>query len=162
MEIRPATTADLEGIRKIYEDAILNTTAVYEYEPFDMAYMQRWWEEKNTHNFPVHVAVEENKIVGFCTYGIFRARPAYYPTKEHSVYVHPEYRGMGIGKMLLEKIIALAKTEGVHTLIGGIDATNQTSIALHEQFGFETVGHLKQVAYKFDRWLDLVFMQKLI
>ncbi len=162
MTIRAATAEDLEGIRLIYVDAILHTTAVYEYEPFDAAYMQRWQEDKKANNFPVYVAEEENIVAGFCTYGTFRARAAYYPSKEHSVYVHPEYRSRGLGNALLEKIIAVAKQDGVHTLIGGIDATNEVSIALHKKFGFAEVGNLKEVAYKFDRWLDLVFVQKVL
>jgi L-amino acid N-acyltransferase YncA len=131
--IREATANDLDEIQTIYNEAILNTTAIYEYDPFDSAYIHEWWNQRITNNWPVIVAVCEEKVVGFATYGTFRARTAYRTTCEHSVYV---------------------------LLIGGIDADNQLSIALHESEGFTIAGHLHEVAYKFDRWLDLVFMEK--
>jgi L-amino acid N-acyltransferase YncA len=158
--IREATANDLDEIQTIYNEAILNTTAIYEYDPFDSAYIHEWWNQRITNNWPVIVAVCEEKVVGFATYGTFRARTAYRTTCEHSVYVLENQRGKGLGKTLLQSIVTAARNNGVHVLIGGIDADNQLSIALHESEGFTIAGHLHEVAYKFDRWLDLVFMEK--
>ncbi|MGK4568688.1 N-acetyltransferase family protein [Flavobacterium sp. 3HN19-14] len=93
------------------------------------------------------------------SYGTFRIKAAYQFTVEHSVYVAEEFSGKGIGKLLLQQLIATAKEEGYHLMIGCIDADNSGSIAFHEKFGFEVTGHLKEVGFKFDRWLDLVLMQ---
>ncbi|MFM7234815.1 MAG: N-acetyltransferase family protein [Flavobacteriales bacterium] len=158
--IREATADDLDSIQTIYNEAILNTTAIYEYAPFDSAYMNEWWNQRITHCWPVLVAEHDEKVVGFATYGTFRARTAYRTTCEHSVYVLENYRGKGLGKTLLQSIVKAARANGVHVLIGGIDADNQLSIVLHESEGFRIAGHLHEVAFKFDRWLDLVFMEK--
>lgn len=157
--LRPARFEDLEAILGIYNEAIETTTAIYEYALFDMAYIHRWWEQKCEASHPVIVAEVEGQVAGFATYGVFRARAAYRTTMEHSVYVHSTFRGSGLGKMLLEHIIDKARNNHVHVLIGGIDADNTLSIALHERFGFRIAGRLHEVAHKFDRWLDLVFME---
>jgi L-amino acid N-acyltransferase len=159
MNIRTATHADLEIIQEIFNDAILHSTAVYEYEIFTMDYIKKWYEDKIAHAFPVLVLELENRVAGFCTYGTFRQRAAYRTTMEHSVYVHPEFRNQGLGKVLLKTIMESAATNGVHALIGGIDSSNEQSIVLHEKFGFKEVGRLPEVAFKFGKWLDLVFME---
>ncbi len=162
MKLRAATHADLEQIRLIYNDAIANTTAVYEYEPFTTAHMEAWFSEKTDKQFPVIVADLDGKVAGFATYGTFRARAAYFRTMEHSVYVHPDFRRQGLGKILLKEIIRLAKENQVHVLVGGIDAENELSIKLHLYEGFKIAGTIHQAAWKFERWLDLVFMEKIL
>jgi phosphinothricin acetyltransferase len=162
IEYRMAVEADLEGIRQIYNDAIANTTAVYEYEPFTEAYMQQWFSEKCSRQFPVVVAVSENTVAGFATYGVFRTRAAYFRTMEHSVYVHPGFRQQGIGRDLLRQIEEKARANGVHVLVGGIDAENELSIKLHLEEGFKMAGRIHQAAWKFERWLDLVFVEKVL
>ena len=158
--IRRARIEDLQAILDIYNEAIETTTAIYEYECFDNAYIQRWWQQKCEASHPVIIAEVEGAVVGFATYGVFRARAAYRTTMEHSVYVPASHRGKGLGKTLLESIIDEARSQGVHVLIGGIDADNTLSIALHERMGFRIAGKLHEVAFKFDRWLDLVFMER--
>ena len=158
--IRLATPSDLQYILDIYNEAIERTTAIYEYDHFSNEYIQQWWTQRQTENRPVIVAECDGKVVGFATYGTFRARAAYRSTMEHSVYVLESHQGKGIGKMLLQRIVEEARKHGVHVLIGGIDASNSLSIRMHEKEGFRKAGHLHEVAYKFDRWLDLVFMEK--
>lgn len=159
VNIRPATLADLNTILAIYNHAIKHTTAVYSYDPYTPAMMQEWFEDKKANKFPVYVSTEGEVVTGFVTYGNFRPRVAYQFTMEHSIYVHHEHRRKGIAKVLMPFIIDIAKQNNVHTLIGGIDADNEVSILFHEQFGFKKVAHIKEAGFKFDRWLDLVFMQ---
>ena len=132
--IRRATEQDLGVILEIFNHAIRHTTAVYSYDPYSPKMMMDWFLEKQQNNFPVFVSTDKKKTVtGFVTYGTFRTRPAYKYTVEH-----------------------------LHSLIGGIDAENTLSIDFHEKFGFIAVGNLKEVGYKFGKWLDLVFMQLIL
>lgn len=147
-------------ILDIYNDAILNTTALYDYKPWTMETMRVWFENKRQHNFPVIGLVDDNgRLMGFGSYGQFRIRPAYKYTIENSLYVHRDFRGQGLGKILLAGIIEQAKLQQYHCIIGVIDAENEISIGLHQSFGFELVGTFKQVGYKFGKWLDAAFMQ---
>jgi L-amino acid N-acyltransferase YncA len=160
--ILPATIEHLDGILEIYNDAILNTTAIYNYLPYSSKDIKQWFAEKKIANHPVFVAMVNNSVAGFTSYGHFRVRPAYKYSVEHSVYVHPDFRQRGIAKKLLTKIIEVAKENNVHALVAGIDADNKVSIALHEQFNFVIVGNIKEVGYKFNKWLDLTFMELLL
>jgi len=162
MIIRPATRNDLEQVLDIYNHVILNTTAVYSYEPHTLGMRQQWFEERERSGFPVIVAEEDGTITGFCSYGPFRVWPCYRFTVENSVYVHPEHRGKGIAKKLLEALINDATAKGYHAMIAGIDSSNGVSMQLHKQFGFEEVAHFREVGYKFDRWLDLKFFELLL
>lgn len=162
IQIRPATEADLDEILYIYNDAILNTTAVYNYKAHTLDMRWEWFKEKKEKGLPVYVAHEGSKVIGFSTYGPFRVWAAYKYTVESSVYIHPEHKGKGIAKLLYTPLIDHAQKMQVHTLVAGIDAENQASIRLHEHFGFIPVAHFKEVGYKFDKWLDLVFMQLLL
>lgn len=159
MLLRNADDADLIEILDIYNEAIINTTAVYTYEPQTFEYQYHWLREKQENGYPVLVVEDRGRVLGFATYGPFRPKPAYKYTAEHSVYVHKDYRGSGVGKLLMHEIIALAETNGYATLIGAIDATNQGSIALHQTLGFVQSGMLRKVGYKFGNWLDLVYYQ---
>lgn len=160
--IRSATEADLPEILQIYNEAILNTTAVYDYEPHTLAMRQHWFRAKQADNFPVLVADSQNAVLGFAALGLFRAWEAYRYTVENSIYVAPNHRGKGIGKQLLQALIHAAQTREFHVIVAGIDAENAISIQLHEQLGFRKVAHFQQVGYKFNRWLDLVFMQRIL
>ncbi|SFC92117.1 phosphinothricin acetyltransferase [Flexibacter flexilis DSM 6793] len=160
--LRNATTSDLPVILSITNDAILHSTAHYAYEPQTLAVQTQWFEDKLAQNWPVIVAEADGKAVGFGTYGSFRVREGYRFTVEHSVYLQDDFQGRGIGQMLLLELVRLAKTQGFHTMIGVIDAANTGSCAFHARNGFEQVGHLRQVGYKFGQWLDLVLMQKML
>lgn len=161
-DIRLAERGDVAAIRAIYNDAILNTTAVYSYEPVTLEERLAWFEGKREAGYPVLVAEREGGVVGFATYGAFRAKPAYLYSAEHSVYVDAAQRGQGLGKALLSAVIEKAKAQELHTLIAGIDADNPASLRLHERLGFERVAHFREVGYKFDRFLDLVCMQRFL
>lgn len=157
--IRTATEADLPGILDIYNDAILHTTSVYDYKPHTLDMRTQWFIEQKKNDFPVFIAQLDGKIAGFASYGKFRLKAGYKYTAEHSVYIHPGFRKRGIGKLLLAKIIETAGEKGIHSLVGGVDAENLASIRLHEYFNFKVAGHLHEVAFKFGRWLDLIFLE---
>jgi L-amino acid N-acyltransferase YncA len=160
--IRSATVADLPDILDIYNDAILNTTAVYDYAPHTLDMREAWFVAKRQAGFPVLVAELQGAVSGFGALGHFRAWEAYRYTAENSLYVAPQYRGQGIGKQLLAQLLQAATEMQLHAILAGIDADNVASLKLHEKFGFQEVAHFPQVGYKFDRWLDLKFMQRLI
>jgi phosphinothricin acetyltransferase len=152
-----------DAILAIFNEAILNSTALYDYAPRTPQSMVPWFDAKRKGNFPV-LGLEDGDgvLLGFASYGTFRAWPAYTYSVEHSVYVHKDHRGRGLGRTLMRELMAAARRHDVHALIGGIDAANAGSIALHEQLGFRHVGTLPQVGFKFGRWLDLAFYQLLL
>ena len=161
--IRPATEADLPGILEIYNDAVLHTTATYDYEPRTLEHRRQWFEDHQRDNYAVFVAVDETgRIVGWSALNPYHARPGYRFTTENSVYIAADRRGQGIGKQLLEPLIEAARACGLHAIIAAIDATNEASIRLHARYGFEQVGHFKQVGFKFGRWLDVVYLEKIV
>lgn len=160
--VRPATENDLPQILDIYNEAVANTTASYDYEPHTLAMRKEWYDDKIKKGFPVFVAEQNNEILGYSNLGSFRDKEGYKYTAENSVYVKAGCRGKGIGKLLLAPLITSAKQMGLHVIVAGIDADNTTSIHLHKQFGFVEVSHFKEVGYKFNRWLDLVFMQLVV
>jgi len=160
MELRPCTEEQLPEILDIFNDAILNSTALYDYKPRTLDMMHAWYASKQKGEFPLIGAFDaQNTLLGFSTYGMFRVQPAYKYTVEHSVYVRPDKRGQGIGKILLKEIIKKAGEQDFHVLMGVIDASNTTSIYLHEKEGFVLTGILKEVGYKFGKWLDAAFYQ---
>lgn len=160
--IREATKEDLPAMLEIYNDIIVNTTAVYDYQPHTLEMRQQWFAAKKEQCFPVYVADEGGSILGFSTIGPFRNWSAYKYSVENSIYVSASARGKGIGKLLMPPIIKAAQQLHLHTIIAGIDATNEASVRLHQQFGFVEVAHFKQVGYKFGQWLDLKFFQLLL
>ncbi len=162
IEIRTATDQDLPGMLDIYNEVILHTTAVYDYEPHTLAMRTAWLNTKKEQGYPVFVAEENGQLLGLSSIGPFRAWAAYQYTVENSVYVAAAARGKGIGKLLLPPVIAAARQLKIHTIVAGIDAGNEASMQLHRHFGFEEVAHFKQVGWKFDRWLDLKFFQLML
>ena len=151
---------DAEAILAIFNHAILHTTALYEYNPRTIATMQQWFANKAAGNYPVWgLKNSEGVLVAFGSYGTFRAFPAFKYSVEHSVYVHPDHQGKGYGRMMLTQLIESAQQQNYHLLIGGIDASNSGSIALHQKLGFVHSGTITQAGFKFGRWLDLAFYQ---
>tara|TARA_R110000803_G_scaffold210730_1_gene283452 strand:+ start:503 stop:1033 length:531 start_codon:yes stop_codon:yes gene_type:complete len=159
MHIRTATKGDLPAILEIYNQVLLTSTAIYDDQPSSLEERLDWFEGRVQQGVPVLVAEEGGAVVGFASYGPWRGRWGYRFTVEHSVHVDASHRGAGVGGALLAALIELAKEAGLHVMVGGIDAENLNSIRFHARFGFEQVGHAKEVARKFDRWLDLVTMQ---
>lgn len=152
-----------EAILAIFNEAIVHSTALYDYQPRTPQNMVAWFEAKRKGNFPVvGIEDEQGKLLAFGSYGSFRAWPAYKYTVEHSVYVHKEHRGQGLGRQVLQLLIARAREQQLHALVAAIDASNTGSVTLHERLGFQHVGTLPQVGFKFERWLDLAFYQLLL
>jgi len=151
------------AILDIFNEAILNSTALYDYKPRAPESMGPWFEAKKKGNFPViGIEDQDGTLLAFGSYGSFRTWPAYKYTVEHSVYVHKDHRGHGLGLQVMQALIAVACQNEIHVMMGGIDVTNAGSIALHERLGFKHVGTLPQVGFKFGRWLDLSFYQLLL
>lgn len=162
-KIKPCTSKQLPEILEIFNDAILNSMALYDYKIRTLDSMNAWYDDKVKNNYPLIGAYDDNDLLlGFATYGMFRVRPAYKYTVEHSVYVRADKRGHGIGKILLLEIIKNAEAQNFHVLVGVIDASNEVSIKMHENEGFTLVGILKQSGYKFGKWLDAAFYQLIL
>lgn len=160
--IRLATESDLPAMLAIYNDIIVNTTAVWDYEPHTLEMRRQWLATKQEQGFPVFVALDNHKLVGFASIGTFRTWIGYRFTVENSVYVDRFCRGKGTGKLLLQKTIDAARELNLHSIIAGIDADNEISIEMHKKLGFKEAAHLKEVGYKFDRWLDLKLLELII
>ena len=151
------------AILAIFNEAIIHSTALYDYKPRTMEMMAAWFDAKAKAKYPV-IGIENDSgdLMGFGSYGTFRAWPAYKYSVEHSVYVEARFRGRGVGKRVLQEVIAAAQGQGYHLLVGGIDATNSVSIRLHETLGFSYCGTIRQAGFKFGRWLDLSFYQLIL
>ena len=151
------------AILNILNEAIVNSTALYDYKPRTAESMATWFEAKAKGRYPViGVENEHGELMGFASYGPFRAWPAYKYTVEHSVYVDSRFRGQGVGRALLGAVILAAERQDYHVMVGGIDATNAVSIKLHESLGFKNCGIVKHAGFKFGRWLDLAFYQLIL
>lgn len=158
IDIREARRADAEAIAEIYNYAIAETIAVWHDDPVDAANRELWISEHQAQGFPVLVAESAGRVVGFAAYGRFRDFHGYRHTVEHSVYVHPAAFHQGIGRHLLVALIHEARERGIHVMVAAIEAGNTASIALHRECGFEDVGTLREVGWKFGAWRDLTFL----
>jgi len=158
--IREATKQDLLVVLDITNEAILNSTAIYEEEPWKETKVQNWYKQKINAGYPVFVYEELGQVMGFSTYCEFRARMGYRFTVEHTVYVHKGHRGKEIGAKLMEHLIGFAERKGFKQMIGVVDAANQKSIDFHLKLGFEKNGYLKKVGFKSGKWLDVVILQR--
>jgi phosphinothricin acetyltransferase len=163
MRLISCESAHASAILAILNEAIANSTALYDYKPRTAAMMAEWFEAKRRGSYPVIGVVDDaGQLLGFGSYGPFRAWPAYKYSVEHSLYVERSQRRQGVGRLLLAELIACARRQDYHLLIGGIDAHNAASIALHRRLGFELCAHIRQAGFKFNRWLDLQFYQLIL
>ena len=160
LAVRDATEADLPGLVAIYNEVIASSTAIYASEPVTLGNRLEWWRTRVAQGYPVLVAADASGVMGFASFGDFRTWPGYRFTVEHSVHVRADCRGQGVGTQLLQALLPRAAACDKHVMIGGVDAANAASIRFHERLGFTQVGHLREVGYKFERWLDLVFLQR--
>lgn len=157
--VRPAEERDIPALLAIYNEAVLTTTATYDIEPQSIDARRAWFEERRAQGLPVFVAERGGRVVGWSALNPFRPRPGYRFTVENSVYVAGDARGQGVGAALLPPLVERARALGCHAIIAGIDAANDASLRLHARHGFEKVAHLKEVGWKFGRWLDVVYLQ---
>jgi L-amino acid N-acyltransferase len=160
VEIADATQSDLPGLLAIYNEVIAASTAVFTTDPTTLDERVAWWRTRVSQGYPVLVARDSAGVSGFATFGDFRAWPGYRYTVEHSVHVRADCRGQGLGAALVRSLFPRAAALGKHMMVAGIDAANTGSIRFHERLGFERAGLLREVGWKFDRWLDLVFLQR--
>jgi phosphinothricin acetyltransferase len=162
IEVRDASADDLPAILAIYNDVIATTTAVYRDDPATLDDRQAWWQARVAQGYPVLVADDGGAILGFASFGDFRAWPGYRFTVEHTVHVRSDCRGQGVGRALMAALLERGRALRKHVMMAGVDAENASSIRFHERLGFERVGHLREVGFKFGRRLDLVFLQRML
>ena len=160
--IRDATEADLPAILAIHNDAIQNSLAIWQYEAVDLANRRAWFEERRARGFPVLAVETDGTLAGYASYGPFRFGAGYDGTVENSVYIARERRGQGLAKPLMQALLDRARAEGRHVMVAGIGLPNDASVALHAKLGFTEAGCLREIGRKTERWLDLLFMQKML
>ncbi|WP_136478367.1 GNAT family N-acetyltransferase [Pseudomonas sp. DG56-2] len=162
--IRDAGTADLPGIRDIYNDAVLNTTAIWNEQPVDLANRQAWFNARRAQHFPILVAADSisDEVLGYASFGDWRPFEGFRHTVEHSVYIRNDQRGNGLGPKLMVALIERARACDKHVMVAAIESGNAASIRVHERLGFTLNGQMPQVGVKFGRWLDLTFMQLIL
>ncbi|NWL80622.1 GNAT family N-acetyltransferase [Pseudomonas taiwanensis] len=161
--IRDAAEAELPGILAIYNDAVENTTAIWNETLVDLANRRAWLADRNAAGFPVLVAVNPaGEVLGYASYGPWRNFDGFRQTVEHSIYVRSDQRGQGLGPALMQALVERARAASLHVMVAAIESGNAASIRLHERLGFVTTGQMPQVGRKFDRWLDLTFMQLIL
>jgi phosphinothricin acetyltransferase len=156
--IRPASESDLPAINDIYNHYVLHSTCTYQEEPEPIEGRRTWFNHHGVKH-PIIVAVSDGQVLGWGSLSAYHARSAYRHTVENSVYVHHQFHRQGIGSFLLEELISQARGLDHRAIIAGIDGEQTPSVALHAKFNFEKVGHLKQVGFKFGRWLDVIYME---
>jgi phosphinothricin acetyltransferase len=159
VQIDRAAESDLEGITAIYNDVIASSTAIFSDDPVSIENRREWLAERQARGFPVLVAREQGAVLGFGSFGDFRAWPGYRTTVEHTVHVAAGHRRRGIGALLVRALIDEARALGMHMMIAGVVSTNEASLALHRRLGFVEVARLPEIARKFDEWLELVLLQ---
>ncbi|WP_037586544.1 GNAT family N-acetyltransferase [Stenoxybacter acetivorans] len=163
IHIRPADNADMAAVAAIFNHAVRHTLAIWQEQETDEANRIQWLAQRQANGFPVLVAVnEQNTVLGYGSYGDFRAYSGYRHTVEHSIYVHQTAQRKGIGRLLLQALIDDAVQQKKHVMVAAIEAGNAASVSLHQKMGFVQSGLMPQVGCKFGKWLDLVLMQKIL
>src|SRR6185295_5967620 len=162
VHIRDAFPEDVPAILAIYNDVVATSTAIYREEPATLDDRRQWFDARRAQSYPVLVADDDSGLLGFASYGDFRAWPGYRFTVEHTVHIRADQRGRGVGTMLMQALIQRAVEQRKHVMIGGIDAANEASLRFHDRLGFVRTALLRQVGFKSGHWLDLVFVQRLL
>lgn len=161
--VRRALRQDVPAILEIYNDAVLHTTASADYEPHTLASRYIWFDDHEREGYAIFVALNEaSEVVGWSSLSRYRERYGYRFSTENSIYIHPAWRGRGVGRLLMPPLLEAARARGLHAILAGISSDNEPSLKLHAQFGFEKVAHFRETVYKFGRWLDIVYMEKLL
>ncbi len=159
--IRPSTAADLPAITAVYAHAVLQGTGTFELEPPDLAEMARRRDDVLSKHLPWLVAQQGDRVLGYAYANHFRPRLAYRFCLEDSIYLHQDARGQGVGRLLLTELVSRCEAAGARQMLAVIgDAANLGSVGVHAALGFEHSGVLKAAGWKFDRWLDVVLMQR--
>ena len=160
VQIRAALDTDLAGILRIYNDAVQNSTAIWNDRIVDLDNRRAWLAERHDQGYPVLVAIDEGgQVAGYASFGPWRPHDGFRHTVENSVYVSPDHRGSGIGRSLMKALIERARQLEKHVMVAFIESENRASVHMHQQLGFIHVGQMRQVGCKFGRWLDLTMMQ---
>jgi len=159
--VRPAATSDSEAIREIYNVEVLGSTVTFDLVPRTPDEQDEWMES-HAGVYPVIVAEDDGRVIGFASLSPYRSRPGYSTTAEDSVYVAASYRGVGVGKLLLAELVERGKAHGFHAIMARIVGDHAASISLHRSCGFELVGIEREVGRKFSKWLDVALMQRLL
>lgn len=159
MLVRPARESDVPAILAVYNEAVLTTTATYDYEPQPFEARLAWFHDRQQRGLPVLVAEEAGAVLGWAALNPHREKPGYLRTVENSVYIAEKARGRGVGRMLLAALVQEARRLHLHVILAGVDAENEASLRLHQRFGFVEAGRFRQVGWKFGRWLDVVYLQ---
>ena len=165
MNVRDAVDDDMPALRDLYNALIPTTTVAWTESPQTLRERRAWFRRQQRAGYPVLVAEADGRVTGFAAYGSFRGSgkwPGYRHTVEHTIHVHEDSWGRGIGRSLLAALIERARADGVHVMVAAVDGANTESIAFHERLGFVTVARMPEVGRKFDRWLDLVLMQRIL
>jgi L-amino acid N-acyltransferase YncA len=161
IDIRDARKSDVPALLEIYNDAVLASPATFDLEPQTLPQRRKWFEAHGG-SHPLVVAVSQDQVVGYASLSKFREKPGYAKSAESSVYVHKEFRGKGVGTLLMKEILERAARLGYHTIVAAIVPPNEPSVRLHERFGFVYVGNFREVGFKFSRWQDVTFYQLLL
>jgi phosphinothricin acetyltransferase len=159
IDVRPATVDDLPAIVAIYNQAVMNTTATADVQPQTLEARRAWFDERTAQGMPIFVAVFRGEVVGWGALGRYHTRFGYRFTVENSVYVADDHKGHGVGQALLRELVAAAKRGGYHSIVAVLAGGNEASERLHARFGFVEMGRLRELIYKFDQWIDVVYFQ---
>lgn len=163
VSVRAAREDDMPAVLEIYNEEVRHSTATYQYAERTLDEQVAQWLAKRADGHRFFVAVtDDDQVVGYANYGLFRPREGWRFTCEHSVYLHRDWRGRGLGKLLLPAVMAHARERGFHSMVGVVDAANVASVRLHEALGFTVAGVIREGGYKFERWLDVAFLQAML
>jgi phosphinothricin acetyltransferase len=162
VRVRPARREDCPAILEIYNEAVLTTTASYDVEPRTLEHRLAWFDDHTRKGYGMFVAEDADQVVGWSSLSPFHDRFGFRYTAENSIYVAAARRGQGIGALLFPPLLDSAHEKKLHSLIAAIDASNAASLRLHARFGFTQVGHFREVGHKFDRWLDVLYLQRML